>query len=211
MLTRLADAGFIAVSFDPPAHGKRGTVEPMESATSVFDAFRQRMWPLAGRFTLESLRVLDWVDATFSVGNLRVAGDFSMGGDAAVALAGVDTRISRVCALGSTPDWCRPGMRSFKEPYDIIKQGKADAYAQWLYAALNPSTHLDAYRRDVAISFQCGGADPADGARRFREALIGLDPAAADRVALDMHPGESHFDVVKSSAAADNALAWLTR
>jgi enterochelin esterase-like enzyme len=78
----------------------------------VLASFRRRMWPLLGRSTLECLRVLDWIDETFAVAGPRVAGGVSMGGDIAVALAGVDRRIGRVAALVATPDWTRPGMRT---------------------------------------------------------------------------------------------------
>jgi len=50
----------------------------------------------------------------------------------------------------------------------VAPAGEPTGVALWL-------THLDAYRRDVAISFQCGGADqhvPADGAIRFRDASV---------------------------------------
>jgi cephalosporin-C deacetylase-like acetyl esterase len=69
---------------------------------------------LAGRTVLESLRVLDWVDEHFGVAGPRVAGGVSMGGDVAVALAGVDPRIDRVAALVATPDSARPGMQTQK-------------------------------------------------------------------------------------------------
>jgi hypothetical protein len=57
-----------------------------------------------------SPRMLDWVDEHFGVAGPGVAGGVSMGGDVAVALAGVDPRIDRVAALVATPDWARPGM-----------------------------------------------------------------------------------------------------
>ena len=66
-------------------------------------AFRRRMWPLAGRTVLESLRVLDWADQQFGVTCPRVAGGVSMGGDIAVALAGIDERVTRVAAARRHP------------------------------------------------------------------------------------------------------------
>src|SRR2546421_6401398 len=75
MLTRLADRGLLAVSFDPPGHGRRGNGgDPMELGREVLGAFRRRMWPLAGLTVLESLRVLDWVDQKFGIVGPRFAG-----------------------------------------------------------------------------------------------------------------------------------------
>ena len=151
MLTRLAERGMLTVSFDPPGHGQRSAgSDPWELAREVLGAFRRRMWPLAGRTVLESLRVLDWVDEQFRIAGPRVAGGVSMGGDVAVALAGVDARIDRVAALAATPDWARPGMQTIGENPGLLDQGQADRYAQWFFDALNPIAHLDAYGRDVA-------------------------------------------------------------
>ena len=50
----------------------------------------------------------------------------------------------------------------------MLDQGEADRYAQWFYDAFDPITHLDAYRRDLAIKFFCGGSDqhvPAEEAK----------------------------------------------
>jgi hypothetical protein len=53
------------------------------------------MWPLLGQTTLECLRVLDWTEYRFGPPTRWVAGGVSMGGDITVALAGLDSRISR--------------------------------------------------------------------------------------------------------------------
>jgi uncharacterized protein len=97
-----------------------------------------------------------------------VAGGVSIGGDVAVALAGVDPRIDprrrarRHPGLGPARD------ADAGEEHVLLDQGEADRYAQWFFDALNPVTHLDAYERDVAIAFLCGAADlhvPAGGGR----------------------------------------------
>jgi len=213
MLDRLADRGLVAVSFDPPGHGRRGTVSPWDLVQQVLGSFRRRMWPLLGQTTLECLRVLDWIDDRFTVSGPRVAGGVSMGGDVAVALAGVDQRITRVSSLIATPDWTRPGMFTLGEEPKLLDQGEADAYAQWFYDALDPMTHLDAYRRAVAIDFQCGGADrhvPSDGAASFRDGLLERNPAAASRIRIEVHDGVSHLDGGRDDRLYSNALAWLT-
>lgn len=55
-----------------------------------------------------------------------VAGGVSMGGDVAIALAGIDARVRRVATVGSTPDWNRPDMRDLRDPAKVIDQGAAD-------------------------------------------------------------------------------------
>jgi uncharacterized protein len=212
MLTRLADRGLLAVSFDPPGHGRRGTLPPQELAGAILSAFRRRMWPLLGRTTLECLRVLDWIDQEFAVPGPRVAGGVSMGGDVAVALAGIDARITRVSGIVATPDWTRPGMTALGHPSELLEQCEADSYARWFYDALDPLSHVDAYRRDVAIDFQCGAADthvPADGALRFRDRLLERDPDSGRRIRVDVHPGLSHLDGGQDDKLWTNALDWL--
>jgi alpha-beta hydrolase superfamily lysophospholipase len=212
-LKQLAERGMLAVSFDPPGHGQRGAGgDPWELAGEVFGAFRRRMWPLAGRTVLESLRVLDWVDEQFAVAGPHVAGGVSMGGDVAIALAGIDTRIDRVAALAATPDWTRPGMQTLGENPVLLDQGEPDRYAEWFFDALNPITHLEAYERDVAIAFLCGAADrhvPAEAATRFCAALRSRDPGAADRVRVELYEGLGHLEAASDERLYSAALEWL--
>ena len=214
MLTRLAERGMLAVSFDPPGHGQRSAGrDPWELAGEVLGAFRRRMWPLAGRTVLESLRVLDWVDERFQVVGRRVAGGVSMGGDVAVALAGIDARIDRVAAIAATPDWTRPGMQTLGATPVLLDQGRADRFAQWFFDALNPIAHLGAYGRDVAIAFFCGAADrhvPAEAAARFRTALCDRDPRAADRVRVVLYEGLDHLEAASDERLYSAALEWLS-
>jgi uncharacterized protein len=173
-LQQLADAGFVAVSLDPWQHGQRSAEAGEQLARRVFGNFRRHMWPILGQTTLDSLRVVDWAVATLDVGGEVVAGGVSMGGDVAVALAGIDQRVSRVAAIVATPDWTRPGMRDLFEPSRVLPEGQADAYARWFYDQLDPLTHLHAYAHGPVISFECGADDthvPPDGALRFQAAL----------------------------------------
>ena len=115
-LRELAGAGFVAVGFDAWQHGERAAESGERILERVFGGFRRHMWPILGQTTLDALRVLDWAVAELGAGPEVVAGGVSMGGDVAVALAGVDERVARVAAIVSTPDWSRPGMRGLADP-----------------------------------------------------------------------------------------------
>lgn len=135
-----------------------------------------------------------------------------MGGDIAVALAGIDQRISRVAAIAATPDWTRPGMRDIADPSRVLPQGEPDAYAQWFYNHLAPMSHLSRYAHAPAIAFECGAADshvPADGALRFRDALAKAHSQAATCVRVTLHPGTGHMEAAQKPELFQNCLTWL--
>lgn len=213
-LRDLAEAGFVAVSFDPWQHGERGSESPAELSARVFAGFRRHMWPILGQTTLDTLRVIDWAVATLGVEPRVYMGGISMGGDISVAAAGVDSRIERVAALIATPDWRRPGMQDVFQPGKLIDQGQPDAYAQYFYDHLNPLTHLDAYAHGPHIRFVLGADDthvPPDGALRFHEALREDYPAAFDRVEVELLPGRGHRDFGDPKPWWPDLLAWLSR
>lgn|SRR5829696_2246669 len=211
-LQELAGAGFIAVSLDAWQHGQRGTESGDRILERVFGGFRRHMWPILGQTTLDALRVVDWAMANLGTGPEVVAGGVSMGGDIAVALVGIDKRITRVASIVSTPDWARPGMYDLADPSRVLPQGEADAYARWFYDHLDPITHLDSYAHGPAIAFECGGDDthvPPDGAQRFRAALSEMYPHVAERVRVTVHPGVGHLDGGQSAALKQHCLAWF--
>lgn len=140
------------------------------------------------------------------------AGGVSAGGDIAVALAGIDQRISRVAAIAATPDWTRLSMRDIGDPSRVLPQGEPDGYAQWFYNHLDPLTHLSHYSHAPAIAFECGAGDtlvPPDGALRFRDALAKAYPQAAAGVRVTVHPGTGHLEAGQNPALFQNCLAWL--
>jgi uncharacterized protein len=213
MLERFAAAGHAAVSFDPAQHGRRGTGEDVRNfATTVLASFRQRMWPILGQTTLEAMRVASWAQDRLQLSGPVHAGGASMGGDVAVALAGVDDRVRRVATVGSTPNWSRPDMRRLDDPATVVDQGDADRYAQWYADHLDPSRHPDRYLDGVAIVFEVGAEDrhiPAEHAVAFRQALMGMSPASADRIRVRFHPGLDHFGVATDETALVAAADWL--
>lgn len=207
ILERLAASGLFAVSFDPWRHGRRREETAEQLYDRVFAAFRREMWPILGRTVLDALRVLDWAAERCGGEPAIVAGGTSMGGDVAVALAGIEPRVARVAALVATPDWTRPGMQAFFDQPGTVDQGEPDAQARWLFEQLDPLSNLDRYRREVAILFECGAEDdhvPPDGALRFREALAG----DAD-VTVNLHPGVGHGDGSENGEMIASCVRWL--
>jgi uncharacterized protein len=211
-LHQLADAGCVAASLDPWQHGERGTESEEAIRARVFSNFRKYMWTIIGHTTLDALRVIDWAVEELGAGPQVVTGGVSMGGDIAVAVAGIDRRVTRVASIVATPDWTRPGMRVIDDPATVQPQGRADAYAQWLYAHLNPMTHLDAYAHGPYITFECAENDthvPTEAALRFQAALADINQGGAERVRVNLHAGLDHWGGVYSEAAARNSIAWL--
>jgi dienelactone hydrolase len=212
VLEDLARAGFLALSFDPWQHGERGTETREEMVGRVFGAFRRHMWPILGQTTLDALRVIDWAVSTLGAEVIR-AGGLSMGGDIAVAVAGLDRRVRRVAAVVATPDWLRPGMHDAFDPGKLIDQMQPDCYAQYFYDQLDPLTHLDRYADGPAIRFFCGQNDshvPASGALRFRAALERAYPSTSSRVSVELIPGLAHMDVRDRSRWWPGCRGWLT-
>lgn len=212
-LERLAEAGFTAVSLDAWQHGERGGEPGAELLSRVFGSFRALMWPILGRTVLDAMAVIDHAVATFDVTDDVVAGGVSMGGDLAIALAGVDSRVGRVAAMIATPDWTRPGMTLLDDPDTPLDQGEPTRLGRWLYQRLDPMTHLERYRDRPEIAFDLGGADrhiPRTNAEAFRDALAKLDPAAADRVHIRIHDGLDHLAAGRDAETQNQALAFLT-
>jgi dienelactone hydrolase len=211
-LQDLAAIGFVALSFDAWQHGERGTEIESELATRVFSNFRRAMWPILGQTTLDTLRVIDWAITTLRLPPSIYMGGISMGGDIAVAAAGIDHRIQRVAAIVATPDWLRPGMQNLFQPGTLLSPGVPDAYAQYFYDQFNPLTHLNAYAHAPAITFECAANDthvPPDGAKRFQAALRQSMPSAADHIHINLIPDTGHMDANKP-VFWQNCLAWFT-
>ncbi len=212
-LQDLAARGFVALSFDPWQHGERGTEDREQMSRRIFGNFRRHFWPILGNTAVDALRVIDWAVAELGVVPPVYVVGTSMGGDIAVAAAGIDHRIRRVATVVSTPDWLRPGMQDSRNPGAAASQGAPDSYSQYFYDRLNPLTHLEAYTHGPAISFVCGEQDthvPPDGALRFQMALRKAFPAAADNVRVKLVPGKGHLDFVKPELWWAESLAWLT-
>jgi dienelactone hydrolase len=200
-LRELAARGFFALSFDPWQHGQRAVEAPDALQARVFGNFQRFMWPIFAHTALDVLRVIDWAIERWSVDREIRIGGISMGGDVAVAAAGIDPRIKCAAVIAATLDWLRLGMD--------LPPGKADAYSQFFYDHWNPLTHPDHYRHCPSITFECGAEDhhvPPDGAMRFQSALRDIYRSCPDRLRVTLHPGAGH---TTTDAMWRNCLDWI--
>jgi dienelactone hydrolase len=209
-LRDLADAGFVALSFDPWGHGERGSEPAEQMGARVFSNFRRHMWPILGQTALDALRVMDWSIEHLRVTSEIAVGGVSMGGDIAVAIAGLDQRVRRVATIVATPDWLRPGMSDIQEPDRLVDPGEADAYAQLFYDRIDPYSHPAHYAHCPAMTFECGALDthvPPDGALRFKTALQDVYQHCPDRLRVNLHPGTGH--VSANPVLWRNCMEWF--
>ena len=202
-LREFAKQGFVALSFDPHQHGERRIESREELVKRVRGNIRRHFWPILARTAEETPKVIDWAIKTLGVRPEVGMGGISMGGDIAVAAAGVDRRISVVSACIATPDWLRPG--SFEPP------GEPDTAAQADYDRRNPLTHLQLYAHRPAIAFQSGAADkqvPPDGGTRFVTALKPLYAEVAERLVVNLEPDVPHRFTPRM---LDNSIQWFAK
>jgi dienelactone hydrolase len=200
-LRELAAHGFYALSFDPWQHGERATETSQALQARVFAQFRRHMWPILAHSTLDAMRVMDWAVKRWNIQRGISIGGISMGGDVAVAAAGVDTRVTCAAAIVATPDWTRAGTD--------ISPSESDTYSQFLFDLFNPLSHLDRYRHLPAIDFECGAEDPhvpPAGALQFRDALQETYRSHPDRLRVTLHPGTTHM---ATDLMWQNSREWI--
>jgi uncharacterized protein len=206
VLDRLAAAGFVAVTFDSRERGSRATEAPETLLPRASANWPLVAWPILGHGALEVLRVMDWTVRSFDVAPPFSLGGVSLGGDIAVAAAGLDPRIGCVAAVVATPDWTRAGRRVDGAP---VAAGEPDAYASFFYGRIDPLTNLRSYAHRPAMTFECGADDdrvPPDGPLRFQRALADVYGEMHGRVRVNLHPGVGHAAV---PAMIDNCVAWF--
>ena len=206
-LKQLASAGFLAVSFDPWLHGERGVGEsPEKMFVMAMNDFPNTIWPIIGQSSLDVLKVIDWAFTEYAIMPPVCIGGLSLGGDIAIAAAGIDSRIGVVSSIIATPDWLRPGMHAQGR---LVQFGKVGAYAQFFYENINPLTNLSGYTHCPAIAFECGADDdhvPPDGALRFQTALQHTYLEQPDRLRVTLHPNVGHQT---TAVMRHNSLEWF--
>ena len=93
-----------------------------------------------------------------------------MGGDIAVAVAGVHPKARRVAAIVSTPDWTRPGMREVGDADRVVDQGEPTVTSNWLRERFEPLSNAVAFGDGHDVLFLNGADDthvPTEAVHRF--------------------------------------------
>jgi len=186
-LIDLASRGFVALSWDLPQHGTRSLETRDDIKRRVRSDLRRHFWPILAQGADEAPRIIDWALAHLDIQPQIAIGGISMGGDIAVAAAGIDRRIDRVAVALATPDWLRPGSH---EPQGTASETEWDWYRRF-----NPLTNPDHYAHRPAIAFACGADDrqvPPEGADVFVRALRGLYADCPERLAVAREPETAH-------------------
>lgn len=209
-LAGLASHGFVALSFDAFQHGEQTTETPENLVSRIAGNYRHHFWPILGQTILDAVRVIDWAISNLDVSSDVFMGGISMGGDVAVATAGLDKRVRCVATILATPDWLRPGMKDYINPEVVFHQGEPDAYAKFFYEMFDPLTHLESYSHFPSMTFECGALDtlvPPDGALRFQEAMRDRYEYDQERLRVNLHDNVGHDPTVPQMW--ENCLDWF--
>ncbi len=198
-LSDIAGKGYVALSFDLYKHGDRENGNSQEIAPLVFSNFRRYGWVVLGQTVIDAERVIDWAIENLNVIPEIYMGGFSMGGDIAIAAAGLDKRIVRVAPVITTPDWMRPGMK--KDDGELMDTGKADSYSKFYFDNIDPFTNIKRYIDSPPMRLVLGREDdhiPPENAERFRNELSKIAPEAASRIEIVYveGPNANHKEVI---------------
>lgn len=157
-LKELADAGYLAVSFDKYMHGERGTM----SASQIWEwserAFEANFWRVLGHSSDDASSVINWAEKNFTLSGICMGG-YSMGGDISLSVAGVDKRVGCVAGVVTSPDWKRPGRRDRSLPITTAVQKEQMKIAQAYYDKYDPASHIQHYMNKPYIYLALGGKD----------------------------------------------------
>ena len=208
-LQRLAAHGYFSVSIDPWLHNERKD----EIRNLVFSDFKAYMWQILGITAMNAYRVVDWAADTFKLHDEVVAGGLSMGGDIAIVLAGIDTRISRVGAVAASPDWNRPGMTDVMDSKKIIEQGNPTNFGKWLYNELNPMTNLASFHRPLQMHIELGKSDTHINPQwtiAFKQELCRDYPAVERNLEVVINEGYDHLSLLQSKGIIDRTIRFMT-
>ena len=210
-IIRLYENGLLAISFDPWMHGDRYKGIKPSIRTRALKEYKAVMWTILGNSTLSAMRIIDWAFATFGKHENVVAGGLSMGGDVALALAGIDQRIIKVAGIASSPDWNRKGMADVMDSSKIIDQGQPTSYSAWLYGQMNPMNHIKNYYRDIHIVLEYSKKDRhihAEWGNEFKQEVEKKKSKSKIDVIVDEEV--SHISIIQKKSVIERSISFLS-
>jgi uncharacterized protein len=213
-LQKLASCGYFSISIDPWLHGERKGELKEEIRALVFKEFRNYMWQILGITTLDVYRIIDWAIDTFNLNENVVVGGVSMGGDIAIALAGIDSRVKKVATIASSPDWERPGMTDVMDSNEVINQGKSTNFGKWLYRKLNPMLNLNSFCRPLKLHVELGELDTHINPQwmlDFKNGLCTDYSNAEHNIEIVVNNGFDHISLLQNQEIIDKAINFLIR
>lgn len=210
----LASRGYFSISIDPWLHGERKGTLKRDIRDLVFNQFRFYMWQILGITTLDVFQIIDWAIDTFDLNDEVMIGGLSMGGDIAIALAGIDKRIKKVAAIGASPDWNRAGMTDVMDSKKIIEQGNPSNYGKWLYDKLNPTTNLKSFSKSLKLHIELGEFDTHINPQwtiAFKEAIYKNYSDTDDNIEIIINKGCNHLSLIQSPNIIERAIDFMTK
>jgi uncharacterized protein len=211
-LQKLASHGYFSISIDPWLHGERKGKQKKGVRNLVSNEFRVYMWQIIGITTIDVYRVIDWAINTFDLNENVVIGGLSMGGDIAISLAGIDTRITRVGVIAASPNWNRPGMTDVMDATKLIEQGNSTALGKWLYEKLNPMSNIKSFCRPLQIHIELGASDThihPDWTIEFKKELCKNYSDAEHNIEVVINEGCNHLSLIQRKSIIDKAIDFM--
>lgn len=213
-LQMLSSYGYFAISIDLYLNGERVKNLKEDIRTLVFENFRAYMWEMLGITAMDIYRTIDWAIKTFKLNDYVVIGGLSMGGDIALAVAGMDVRIKKVSAIGASPNWDRHGMTDVMDSKKIIEQGQPTNFGKWLYNKLNPVSNLELFCRPMQIHLEFGELDThihSEWTVDFKNKLIEKYPEEKCNIELIINNGLDHLSLLQSESVIEKAIFFLQK
>lgn len=136
-----------------------------------------------------------------------------MGGDIAISLAAIDSRISKVAGVASSPDWNRNGMTDVMDSSKILDQGIPSEFSSWLCTHFNPMSNIDKYTREVSIQLEYGKKDTHISYKWAEDFKNSLEKYKESKSIIEIIKNEdvNHISIIQKKAVINRALDFLVK
>lgn len=209
----IAAHNYVGITLDPWMHGERAGNTKPSIRTKAMKEFRKIMWQVLGFTTIDAYKTLDWATNEFNIQKNISVGGLSMGGDIAISLAAIDSRISKVAGVASSPDWNRNGMTDVMDSSKILDQGIPSEFSSWLCTHFNPMSNIDKYTREVSIQLEYGKKDTHISYKWAEDFKNSLEKYKESKSIIEIIKNEdvNHISIIQKKAVINRALDFLVK